>query len=67
MVAVIDIDALKIYEQLRLKISKKLRTTINLDSKFTSFYKKKFSLLYLIKTETMWCALRRIQIYSCEF
>ena len=40
MVAIIDIDASKILEQItRLKIGKKLRTT-SLNSKFTSSYKK---------------------------
>ena len=40
MVTKIDINALKIYEQLRLKIGKKLRT-INLNSKYrTGSYEK---------------------------
>ena len=42
MVAKIDIDALKIYEQMTLKITKKLRTA-SLNSKFTELtgsYKK---------------------------
>ena len=40
MVAMIDMDALKIFEQIRLKIDKRLRTA-SLNSKFTGSYKKK--------------------------